>query len=225
MIGAKQDAQVLYSALTFRNLLDSLARPGKIKQLAYLHWLGEIPSYQVQAGATAGKINAYALGTLLTLLDRETSFILAAREQWLAPTEPIMQWMVLRSGANIAPPDQAAFALFCDQSGSELITQLNRGTLLEPECSATAIYCIEQLTQGGEETERPEQGMRLELRGPGIEKRHIVDVLGLSDTHLQSIIAARRGYPLGTDVYLVDDTGRCIGLPRTTRIRVIGQGE
>ena len=42
-------AQTLYSAITFRCLLDSLARPGKVNQLEYPHVFGEPPQLHVQA--------------------------------------------------------------------------------------------------------------------------------------------------------------------------------
>lgn len=223
MIGTKQDTQVYYSALTFRNLLDALARPGKIKQLAYPDFLGELPSYYKQEAVAAVKINAYALGAMLTLLDRETSFVMAANNHWLEQIDPAMQWVVLRSGANIAAPNQAAFAFFCDQHSGELVTQLNVGTLLEPESSATAIYCIEQLAQSQEELGQRDDRLTLILRGPGIETTNTVSLLGLSEVHLKAPLADRRGYPLGIDIYLIDAVGHCIGLPRTTSINVISQ--
>jgi alpha-D-ribose 1-methylphosphonate 5-triphosphate synthase subunit PhnH len=160
---------------------------------------------------------------MLSLLDRETSFLVAANNQWLPPTDPIAQWIALRSGSNGAPPDQASFALFCDKSGGGLATQLSPGTLLEPELSATAIYCIDQLASTSEELSSYEEILMLKLQGPGIEKIHTVNIAGLSDAQLNDIIVTRRGYPLGIDVYLVDIAGRCIGLPRTTRIGVVNQ--
>ena len=206
----RQDAQVRYSALTFRMLLDALARPGKIIQLA-------VPQLQNNpAQITAGNINSFALGALLTLLDRETSFILASQAHWLETSHPWTQWIMLRSGSPAAPAEQADFALICDQQSQILLTQLHRGTLLAPESSATALYCLEQITH--ELTAEVEDGWIIELRGPGIADVQSVKVRGVSEAALTDLVITRRGYPLGIDVFFIDDAGRCIGLPRTTRL-------
>jgi alpha-D-ribose 1-methylphosphonate 5-triphosphate synthase subunit PhnH len=213
--------QTLYNAVTFRHLLDCLARPGKIKQLEYPHFIGEAPYYHVQATATAMSVNLYALSAMLTLLDREVTFAVAADGRWLSHTSPIVQWLLLRSGSTLTAPESALFAFFCQGRSDGLITQLSRGTQLEPESSATAFYCVEQLV---EETDRLEENldwMTLELTGPGVQSMQRVSVIGLDRNEIESINLARRGYPLGVDIYLMDALGRCVGLPRTTRIQMI----
>jgi alpha-D-ribose 1-methylphosphonate 5-triphosphate synthase subunit PhnH len=221
MIGTSQSAQVLYSTLTFRALLDALARPGKINQLENPHFLGKAPSYFSQTTASDTLINMYALGALLALLDRETTFIMAADGQWLPRTDSAVQWTMLRSGSNAVNAERAAFAFFCDGGNGELLAQLSVGTLLEPELSATAIYCVEQLASGEDAAEKQEDSITLELRGPGIQELRTASVVGLSESDIEAILFARQNYPLGIDVYLVDGAGRCLGLPRTTRIRVL----
>ncbi|GHO83902.1 phosphonate C-P lyase system protein PhnH [Dictyobacter formicarum] len=225
MIGTSQSAQVLYSTRTFRSLLDALARPGKINQLENPHFLGNALSYFSQMTASDTLINMYALGALLTLLDRETTFIMAADGQWLPRTDSAVQWTMLRSGSNTVNAEQAAFAFFCDGGNGKLLAQLSVGTLLEPELSATALYCVEQLTSGedADAAKKREDGITLELRGPGIQELRTANVVGLSESDIKAILFARQNYPLGIDVYLVDGTGRCLGLPRTTRIRVLSK--
>jgi alpha-D-ribose 1-methylphosphonate 5-triphosphate synthase subunit PhnH len=223
MIGASQSAQVLYSTLTFRSLLDALARPGKINQLENPHFLGEAPSYFSQTTASDTLINMYALGALLTLLDRETPFSMAADGQWFPRTDSAVRWTMLRSGSNAVNAEQAAFAFVCDSGNGALLAQLNVGTLLEPELSATALYCVEQLASREDAAEKREDGITLELRGPGIQELRTANVVGLSESDIKAILLARQNYPLGIDVYLVDGAGRCLGLPRTTRIRVLSK--
>jgi hypothetical protein len=46
-----RNQQVIYSATTFRLLLDSPARPGKINALEYPRFLGAPPSFYSQARA------------------------------------------------------------------------------------------------------------------------------------------------------------------------------
>ncbi len=209
-----QQAQIRYSAATFRQLLDSLARPGKINQLEYPDFLGEPPLYYSGTAGQEITVNRYALSALLTLLDREVSVGVAANGQWLMQGDPVVRWLALRSGVPLAGPNEAAFAFFCDGTSGGLLAQLSLGTLLEPEASATAIYCVERLAS---ETAHPE-GLVLKLSGPGILGVKTIEVLGLGSLELELIQASRKGYPLGVDIYLVDAAGQCIGLPRTTRI-------
>ena len=217
--------QTLYSAVTFRHLLDSLARPGKVNQLEYPHFAGEPPCYHVQARGQAQflqiSVNLYALGAMLTLLDREVTFALAADGQWLSHTSPVVQWLLHRSGSALTPPESALFVFFCKGRSDGLIAQLSRGTQLEPESSATVFYCVERLLEKAEELEENLNWLTLELTGPGIECTHRVSVTGLDRSEIQLINLTRQGYPLGIDVYLIDDLGRCIGLPRRTNIKVI----
>ncbi|GCE48967.1 alpha-D-ribose 1-methylphosphonate 5-triphosphate synthase subunit PhnH [Thermosporothrix hazakensis] len=210
MIGTRQDEHVHYSASVFRHILDSLARPGKLTQLPYPHHLGEPPRTPSSTIA-----NFYALGALLTLLDREVSFAVAEHGVWQSRDTEIVQWLALRSGASLAEPSDAHFVLFCDGSSDSQLLQLNEGTLLEPEESATAIYCVTAL-----DTEIPGPIM-LELSGPGIETTHTVSITGLDRLEIAHIVATRQRYPLGVDIYLIDENGRCLGLPRTTRLRLL----
>jgi len=220
MIGTNQEAQVLYDALTFRQLLDSLARPGKINQLEYPRFYGEAPTYFSQASQGDMPMNMYALGALLVLLDRETSFIMAADGEWLARTAPVVHWTMLRSDASFVAADQAAFALFCNSGNNGLLPQLSMGTLLEPELSTTVIYAVERLALSEDVDGRQEGGMTLELRGPGIQEQRSIYVEGLAEADMTAIFATRQSYPSGIDVYFIDVDGHCIGLPRTTRIVV-----
>jgi alpha-D-ribose 1-methylphosphonate 5-triphosphate synthase subunit PhnH len=218
MIGTSQEAQVLYDSLTFRLLLDALARPGKINRLAYPSLYGEAPTYFSQVNNRDVAINIYALGALLVLLDRETTFVIASDGEPLPLTTSAVRWTMLRSGSNIASVDQAAFALFCARGNHGLFTQLDRGTMLEPELSATVICAVEQLDAAGEREETHDDAIVLNLQGPGIQDMCSVRVRGLVENDITALIAAQQSYPLGIDAYLIDADGRCIGLPRTTKI-------
>jgi alpha-D-ribose 1-methylphosphonate 5-triphosphate synthase subunit PhnH len=257
MIYPKLQEQTLYSAITFRRLLMSLACPGEINQLAYPQFvvsvpssgsrkdigsprrsfgkvytpnpnessgnaLGEPPCYPVR-GAAPVAANLYALGALLTLLDREVTFAIATDGQWLAHADALVQWLILRSGSALASPESAIFAFFCQGGSGGLITQLNRGTLLEPESSATAFYCVDRLTEWATGLEEDSAWITLELTGPGIESIQRVHVAGLDRSEIMHMTITRQSYPLGVDVYLVDSLGYCIGIPRTTRIHLLGK--
>src|SRR6266496_3197373 len=218
-----QDQHILYSATTFRLLLDSLARPGKINRLEYPRRLGNPPSFYSQPLSMDVPVNFYALGALLTLLDGEVSFVVAANAQWQPSISPVVQWLTLRSNASVAKPEAADFAFFCDGKSGGMITHLDSGTLLEPEESTTAFYCVEQLADMSDtivDLDGDDEWLTLELSGPGIRTQNIVHVAGLDMAEIEYINATRCNYPLGIDVYLVDVLGRCVGLPRTTRIQI-----
>lgn len=216
------EEQYHYSAIIFRHLLDCMARPGKINHLEYPHFLGEPPCYEVEATPASAPANLHALGALLTLLDREVTFTVAMNGQWLPPVAPIVQWLILRSGAMTRTAEHAMFAFFCDHTSTDLILQLNRGTLVKPETSATAFYCVERLMHPADQLEET-TSILLELRGPGIEEVSRICVAGLERCDVEQISRARQGYPLGIDMYLIDTAGRCIGLPRTTLARIVSQ--
>lgn len=222
----EQEERIYYSAITFRRLLDSLARPGKITTLDVPHFLGELPDMSFplypEASTFPVPLNAYALGALMTLLDKEVTFALAADGMWSQSNASVMQWISLRCGARVAPPNVATFAFLCDSASSILLPQLHAGTLLEPETSTTAFCCVEQLTSIMpvlEDNADVEEWLQLSLNGPGIDGSRTLYVSQSASSLMNSIIATRQRYPLGIDVYLVDVMGRCVGLPRTTHIQ------
>src|ERR671930_1040951 len=120
MIYPNLQEKTLYSAITFRCLLKSLARPGEINQLVYPQFVGEPPCYPVR-GAAPVAANLYALGALLTLLDREVTFAIATDSQWLTHTDSLVEWLILRSGSTLASPESALFAFFCQGCSGGLI--------------------------------------------------------------------------------------------------------
>jgi alpha-D-ribose 1-methylphosphonate 5-triphosphate synthase subunit PhnH len=204
----RQEQQIFYSTATFRSLLDSLARPGKINKLAY-------PTLERANTESELLPNMYALGALATLLDSEVSFVLAEQGQWLDQRSPASQWLIVRSGSRLAAsPSQADFAFFSGGSSNGLISTLNPGDLLEPEISTTAFYTVESLAP----TTEAALPLVLTLKGPGIADTTTFGVAGLAESEIALIQATRHNYPLGIDIYLIDAAGQCVGLPRTTRL-------
>jgi alpha-D-ribose 1-methylphosphonate 5-triphosphate synthase subunit PhnH len=200
-----QTSRVNFSAMTFRLVMDSLARPGKINRLS-------APSF-IQNNVL---LNQYAVGVMLTLLDGEVSFAVAQEGEWLSADHSIVQWLKLRSGAQAIEPGKAHFALFCDGFSNGRLLELNSGTILEPENSTTAIYCVQELSNAV--STKPD-AITLELRGAGIADRQIITVSGLSKSEVELFQQTRQAYPLGIDIFLIDQAGNCVGLPRTTEVR------
>ena len=218
MISPHLQEETLYSAVTFRRLLNSLARPGKINQLACPNFMEEPRCYVVHGGRqniaqrqgggekqtdfhdeilpSSPSANLYALGALLTLLDRVVTFTLASDGQWLSRADSLVQWYIVRSCSRLASPESATFAFFCQGSSGGLVTQLNRGTLLEPESSATAFYCVDQLTGWASGRGESSAWITLELTGPGIEYLQRVRVAGLDHSEIAQMKITRQGYHL-----------------------------
>ncbi len=217
------EERVVYSTHVFRSLLDSLARPGTLKQLPYPVFLGEPPTYGSGDSEPMTPANLCALGAVLTLLDKEVTFAVVAGGCLLADDASVVRWLALRSGARAVALREAAFVLCCDGDSQGILRTLHVGTLLEPESSATVIYSVAHLAELEDGADNQMAGLSLELRGPGIEKMRYVSLVGFAHTEMQLLQELRQGYPLGVDAYLIDVAGRCLGLPRTTNIRVMNE--
>ena len=215
MIRTEQEERTIYSATTFRILLDSLAHPGKIHQLTAPSFLGE-PPCPITLTTQQRTANGYAPGALLTLLDREVTFAVVVNGMEVEHNESLVQWLAVRSGSCCVDAARANFVLFCDGKCGKILEHLDCGTLLEPELSATAMLCVKQLHN----TSASSKGVHCELTGPGIETKRLIIIEGMERGDIEAILRTRQGYPLGVDVYLIDAQGQCIGLPRTTRIHV-----
>jgi alpha-D-ribose 1-methylphosphonate 5-triphosphate synthase subunit PhnH len=203
----------LYNAATFRALLDAMARPGKIIDISLPAFLDTAPTLP----GSAQPANLFCLSALLSLLDGEVSFVVNCREEWLPVEAEVARWLAFRSGSRYAPPAAADFALFCDGSSSNALLELSQGTLLEPESGATAFFAIEKIAASPDNTGG---WLALTLSGPGIAGTGTLYLKGLEPGAVKPITATRTGYPQGLDLYLVDEQGGCVGLPRTTCISI-----
>lgn len=152
----------------------------------------------------AGALEAVAL----TLLDHEVAFCAVGAE-----AEEAKQRIAGATGARIVPAYRADFALISGGDSGGAMVQLGRGTLERPESGATAIYAVQELSGGGPLT--------LKLSGPGVPGERRLGVEGLPAAEVRAIRESRADYPLGVDVYLVDEAGRVASLPRSTRLEVI----
>jgi alpha-D-ribose 1-methylphosphonate 5-triphosphate synthase subunit PhnH len=114
--------------------------------------------------------------------------------------------MALRqTGARDLPPEEAAYHFYptLDATALKGLAAANIGTLLRPDEGATVILAG-SLNGGGRQ-----------WHGPGIN--------GVVESHLNlpdafwALRSLRLRYPLGWDVYVVDEA-RIVGLPRSTQV-------
>ena len=179
----------LDSQRIFRSLLEAMAHPGRIVDVAV----------ELQAPSP---LHPAAAAACLTMLDFDTPL-------WLdeaAARPDAVEWLRFHSGAPIVSRPQAArFALIADPQG--MPDTFDSGTAEYPERSATLIVQVQSLLGG--------TGRR--LRGPGIADEARLEVAGVPDAFWTWMAANHALFPCGVDVVL--SAGRVIAaLPRTTKV-------
>ncbi len=133
------DAPAQQSAAAFREIMEAMARPGQIKQLA-----GAVPPAPLSiAAATA----------ILTMCDTETPIYLAGAHD----TPNVREWIAFHTGAPFTGPAHCAFAIGIWPSLAPL-ENYPVGTSEYPDRSATLIVEMDELTLTG-----------ATLTGPGIK--------------------------------------------------------
>lgn len=132
-----------------------------------------------------------------TLLDLETTFF--------TPDERLKR-LFLTLGARPVPMIEAEYCFFpsFDEQTLPLIQQAHCGNALYPDHAATLILAASL-----------ETGPSLRWSGPGIPESKTLKVD--LPAEFWSIRKAAMQYPLGWDVFLVDDL-KVVGLPRTTQV-------
>lgn len=133
-----------------------------------------------------------------TLLDLETSYY--SSDETLHP-------MLERTGGRSLPPEAAAYHFYPSVNEVELAAMqtANFGTMLYPDEAATFVVGC-----------KFNEGEKYVLHGPGIRGQQPIQISGLPNSFWELRESVCR-YPLGWDVYLVDEQ-QLIGLPRSARV-------
>lgn len=176
----------------FRRLLDALAHPGRVVELAdAFTGLAGLPT-DIPRGLAAA---------LLALTDADAPV-------WLAPAAPGLAALLrFHAGAPmLATPAGATFAALLDAAYALPLTRFERGTPDYPDRSTTVFIAVPAL----------EGGARVRLQGPGIAASTTIAPRGLPSAFWRERAALRGEFPLGIDVYLCAGS-RVLGLPRTTQ--------
>ncbi len=143
-----------------------------------------------------------ARGVLATLLDAEVS--LSDHDQQL----PVSDWPLLQANSNNS---ENADYIFCSGSSTPDF-EPRLGTLPSPDLSATIIINIKNLSRGSD------PGC-LQLSGPGIKTKSMINIEGLSPVWLEKRESWICNFPLGVDMILVDQT-QIVAIPRTTKVEL-----
>ncbi|MCT7664725.1 phosphonate C-P lyase system protein PhnH [Shinella kummerowiae] len=184
---------VFEAQAVFRTLMDCMARPGMIGDIA--------------ATVTPPRPLTPAAGAVaLTLCDHDTSI-------WLTPAlaaSALPGWLAFNAGAAIADERQNARFAFIEK-GAMLpnFCLFAQGTQEYPDRSTTLVVEIEAF----------EGGRPLALTGPGVRTEEEIAPVGLPDMFPQFWAENRQKFPRGVDLILVAGE-RVLCLPRTTIISV-----
>lgn len=177
---------------TFRVLLRAMSRPGSVCLL---------PSQPETSGRHGG-----LAGMLRCLMDHEVTHYAGDDESGDLSRE------ILRvTGSSRAAMNTADFLVFPAGTSRDALAKARRGTLEYPDSGATVVFLVEELGETGGGTE---------LHGPGIDGTARPLISGLAEAELGLLREANVEFPLGLDALFLDDGGRIMCIPRSTRIGV-----
>ncbi|MPZ99178.1 MAG: phosphonate C-P lyase system protein PhnH [Dehalococcoidia bacterium] len=177
----------------FRALLDCMARPGSIRQLA--------AHVRPDDGAWCA-----ALLVAQTLIDHEVEVAILADEA------TVERATVTRTGSRTTSVEEADFVLASPAHASDAVRRARLGPIEAPEQSATVIVACRYLGQGP---------VRLELSGPGVPGTTTLAVEGVPADVFAALAERNARFPDGIDLVLAAEDGALACLPRSTSIQVI----
>lgn len=185
---------------TFRALLETAARPGRVETLTVL------------PDAPAGVAPAFA-AACLSLLDADTVVWLdRPAEAALAP------WLAFHCGCpTVRLPGEADFALVLDPAGLPPLEQFRRGTPEAPEDGAAVLLQVAGIAAPAS------RAAGWTLTGPGIAAEARLAVEGLPMDFAGRRIGLEAAYPCGLDFYFFCGPALA-ALPRSTRLRPAAAG-
>jgi len=195
--------EVFDSQATFRALLDSMSRPGKICQVP-------LRPYRSPPNGFCPP----ALTILKTLCDHRVSFSLGAANE----TTEWIRYLEMNLAAPFQPIEKADYVLFDGVGFDPGFAHLNRGSLEFPEKSATALICVNRLLEEQAETDGPVCG--LVLAGPGVKGQARLSAEGFDPGYITGRQRTIRYFPMGVDLFLVDSNGKVAGIPRTSTVEI-----
>jgi alpha-D-ribose 1-methylphosphonate 5-triphosphate synthase subunit PhnH len=179
---------VLAAQATFRTVMDAMARPGTVRQLAGI--------------AAPDPLSPTAAAIALTLLDYETPFWLDAP---LAAAPQVARWISFHTGAPRADdPATAAFAFVADSAAAPPFETFALGSQEYPDRSTTLVLQVARLGDGD----------GLTLRGPGIAGTCRLAAAPLPADFLDRLADNRARFPRGVDVVLAS-ADAVAALPRS----------
>ncbi|MFJ7511420.1 phosphonate C-P lyase system protein PhnH [Peribacillus simplex] len=185
----------------YRKLVTATSRPGTLVVLER-----EAKTLDVQMECLSSTILLAR-----TVLDPEVTFKVIAKEEEETVSRKINQ---LTYSKPVDLPEADFIFILHNASDEQIKEALNKakvGNLLNPHESAMIILEVPDVTKGDS----------MILSGPGIQQESFISLPNVS-----AWLGARNEknieFPLGIDMYFVDQQDRLIALPRTTQIKENG---
>lgn len=142
-------------------------------------------------------------------LQAMASVLLYSEVSYCYKGEEDFQMIQAICGASSSAATDADY-LFFDRPDADFLYQAKVGTAEQPELGATLIFKCNGLG---------DSGVAVKLSGPGI-KTSIKTMLPVDRDFLDQLRAKNEIFPMGVDVFFLCNSGRLLGLPRTTFIEV-----
>ena len=181
------------SAHAFRAIMQAMARPGRVLELA-----SDLEAPEPLLASTAA--------IALTLCDFQTPI-------WLTPDlqkDKVLHYLRFHAGASItAEPDKAHFLFSTVGQIRPAASMLMQGTHEYPDRSATLVIQVSGFSTGA-----------VTLSGPGISSSESFGVAGLDSAFWTEMAENHARFPVGIDVIFAAP-GLVAALPRSTEIRIL----
>jgi len=144
--------------------------------------------------------NSYLLAIANTLLYSQVSFYYESKEEF-----------ELIEAITNAKNNEASEAdyIFCDELNEYLFNKGKKGSSKDPEFSATYIFKCKDFS-----------GLNVKLSGPGIDGSKQT-TLPIDSSFVDSFNEKNSYYPLGNEVFFLNETGELTALSRTTKVEVL----
>ena len=194
---------------TFRSVLEAMARPGRVQTI--------VPS--ASAGMQAPGIGIGLCAVLLTVLDAECSLHIDAA----LPSDKLSTYLRFHTGVRLEADSAASDFVLLGAAHAEagVWSRLRNGSDEAPQRGATLIVevpALDAAVSSGLPSDL-HSGLRLCLRGPGIEAVQRLAVTGLGADFWHARIAAQAEFPRGVDLLLCCGE-RIAALPRSTLVEL-----
>ena len=179
----------------FRELLQTMARPGEIRE------------FRLDPGALPDGLSRGQLLVAMTLLNYDSPFWMAEEDDAAAG------FVAFHTGAPRVGRDAADYYFPRIPALLDLVPELPTGDPAYPETGPTLVVRVERLA-----SEYAGDGA-LVLTGPGIDGKRIVEIAGIPPALWELRASANEEFPCGIDFIFCADQAegaRFLSLPRTT---------
>ena len=189
------DAQA--SQRTFRLLLEAFSRPGRLVNLA---------------AVAAECVVEPVLLPALALVDLDvTVFVVDAPDRAGAVSRLIERATGATSAAHLGLADMVVASGPIDAGR---IAELRTGDAWQPEAGARLSLSCDRLADDDDAE------VVVRLCGPGAGSGRSFGVDGIDPAVFEALRVLNAAHPAGVDSWLVDSSGWCVGIPRSSRIEI-----